>query len=479
MSTSRTEVIDLTVDDTPPPSNKRKRKDSEHKRSRDRDSDKRDDTHPRSRKQKRESSPRDTHRDKKTANGHSVADEQLFVVDCTPAELPDVLATTSTVPVPPTNGLILPAHVSVFGVAAELILPSADSDSEADSDYIEYLDYDSRKKFVRYYEEEEAEEKKSTKVCKRCGETGHVKDKCPVIICQTCGARDEHSTRSCNVSKHCFNCGMRGHLRQDCPNRTAQYERMQDCERCGAPSHLTRECPTLWRLYVYLDDAEHKQVLQARQDKKGLPMGQGGEGYIAEDAWCYACGKRGHFGDDCHSHIQPPAESSAFSHRMLSQGPFAVPDPEPGSPTLDDDLVDVPLPGGVQNVGKQGRNKEKERLARRAKQEEEDDAEDWFQSGRGGGGMSIRGAAAREKNRPPSGPRKMVLATKSLGERLGEPMSQPRHDNRGMATEIGAEMIAETTVETTVGITVEIATGTASANAPVLVIKVATRVNLD
>ena len=28
----------------------------------------------------------------------------------------------------------------------------------------------------------------------------------------TCGARDEHSTRSCPISKTCFTCGMKGHI---------------------------------------------------------------------------------------------------------------------------------------------------------------------------------------------------------------------------------------------------------------------------
>jgi len=32
------------------------------------------------------------------------------------------------------------------------------------------------------------------------------------IQCLTCGARDEHSTRSCPISKVCFTCGMKGHI---------------------------------------------------------------------------------------------------------------------------------------------------------------------------------------------------------------------------------------------------------------------------
>ena len=34
--------------------------------------------------------------------------------------------------------------------------------------------------------------------------------------CLTCGARDEHSTRSCPISKTCFTCGMKGHINKVC-----------------------------------------------------------------------------------------------------------------------------------------------------------------------------------------------------------------------------------------------------------------------
>jgi hypothetical protein len=33
-----------------------------------------------------------------------------------------------------------------------------------------------------------------------------------IIQCLTCGARNEHSTRSCPISKVCFTCGMKGHI---------------------------------------------------------------------------------------------------------------------------------------------------------------------------------------------------------------------------------------------------------------------------
>ena len=61
-----------------------------------------------------------------------------------------------------------------------------------------------------------------------------------------------------------------------------------------------KECPTLWRLYDYVDDAERQVILQVREQKRVLPLGQGGEGYIATDEWCYNCGSSGHLGDVRH-----------------------------------------------------------------------------------------------------------------------------------------------------------------------------------
>lgn len=60
---------------------------------------------------------------------------------------------------------------------------------------------------------------------------------------------------------------------------------------------VMQECPTLWRLYVYQQDDERERILQTRKAKKGLALGQGGEGYIANDAWCYNCGGSDHWGD--------------------------------------------------------------------------------------------------------------------------------------------------------------------------------------
>ncbi|KAJ7498948.1 hypothetical protein FB451DRAFT_1203606 [Mycena latifolia] len=338
------------------------------------------------------------------------------------------------------NELVLPAHVSVFG-ETPINIPAAALDSDED-EYIEYLDYDNRK-------------------CKKCGaEDEHITAECHVLICLTCGVRDEHSTRSCNIGKTCYTCGMKGHINivcsvetscivanvhQDCPNRYASRTWTYDgCERCNSSSHQTSECPGLWRLYVYVEDIEQERILRTRKDKKDLPLGQGGEGYIADDEWCYNCGGAGHWGDDCREfyHPEPLVEPTAFSYHVLSKGPFAPPKLASGSRAPRDWEREVALPSGLENVGQRAKKKEMEKLARRAQQQQEaDEPESWFQKPRN---------SERERERPadslPTGPRKMKISSSvqeaarpfqftaapsssklSLSDRLSDPTPNGHH----------------------------------------------------
>ncbi|KAF7355279.1 Protein air1 [Mycena sanguinolenta] len=386
-----------------------------HRHSDDKERDRDRDGDDRKRRRERESSrERDRERDsdrKRSRRGRErdrKPDKELFFIDSTPAELPAAArytATTTTVEEP--VGLILPAHVSVFGETPDAIVPAEPLDSDSDDDYIEYLDYDNRKDFVRYYEEQPAE-KRAKVLCKKCGEDGHMAAECTVLICLTCGARDDHPTHRCNIAKTCFNCGMKGHINSDCPNPRADRSALDGCERCNSSSHQTSECPSLWRVYVYVEDAEHERILETRQARKGLELGQGGEGYIARDACCYNCGGSGHWGDDCQEtyRSEPLVEPTAFSHHWLTQGPFTVEHvSERRAPR--DWVSDIPLPGGVENVGRQSKRKEMEKLARRAKQQQQDaddDPADWFQSV----GNGRKGERERERSNGniPTGPRK-------------------------------------------------------------------------
>ncbi|KAJ6599088.1 hypothetical protein DFH09DRAFT_1021879 [Mycena vulgaris] len=395
---------------------------------------------------------KDRDRDRDRQPSPPIPDDQLFFIDAAPAPLPSAALYSATAPASEKPiDLILPAHVSVFG-ETPIDIPATALDSDED-DYIEYLDYDNRKDFVRYYDEE-PEERRTKIVCKKCGAEGeHTTPQCTVLICMTCGARDEHPTRNCNIGKTCFTCGMKGHINIDCPNRYASKTwHMDGCGRCASSSHQTSECPMLWRLYVYLEDAEQEHVLQARKEKKGMPLGQGGEGYIAGDEWCYNCGGSGHWGDDCREFYHPDSltEPTAFSYHVLSAGPFIPPATSSHAPREWERGAD--LPGGVQNVGRQAKRKEMEKLARRARQQEADEPENWFQNPRN---VKNRGAPERERERPPgnapTGPRKMNFAPSvkdgarpfqftagssskaSLSDRLTDPMPERHRDAKSQS----------------------------------------------
>lgn len=367
----------------------------------------------------------------------------VFFIDFEPTLLPTAYSLVPpNVSDVPDDKLLLPAHVSVFGLTPAEILPASNVDLD-DEDYIEYLEYNEQKDLVRYFEDPiEGSAKKANRiVCKNCGTEGeHRTAACPVSICLTCGARNEHPTRSCPISKTCFTCGMKGHINATCPNRNSarmlNFDRFDDCSRCGSRLHHANECPTLWRLYEYLADEEQEHTLRTREDWRNRSLGQGGEGYIAADEWCYNCGCCGHWGDDCQDiphRGDLPEEPSAFSTHNTLSGPFF--DAElPRSISLrreprEWEHYDHSSSWGndlPEHVGRQGRRKNAEMMERRVKQQEADeDPEDWFGNAR---------HSLPNKKRLPIGPSKKMSFGKSvqkagqqfrppsLADRLGEPL---------------------------------------------------------
>ncbi|XP_006460080.1 hypothetical protein AGABI2DRAFT_117040 [Agaricus bisporus var. bisporus H97] len=383
-----------------------------------------------------------------TQNEPSTSDnpniDGLYIEDINPAPLPSNIV----IPPPPIHNnnqslsddnseqtkLLLPAHVSVLGSTPVEILP--DESDEDDKDYIKYLDYEvDRHEFLRYFEEPEDESIKLKRtVCKNCGAEGdHKTADCRVLICLTCGARDEHVTKSCPVSKVCFSCGMKGHININCPNRhlnrARNHESLDYCKRCSSELHQTTECPTWWRLYVYVADDDRTQTLDERRSKRDLGLGKGGEGYIAEDEWCYNCGEAGHWGDDCEGskRYDKPDEPSAFGLYNVSKGPFYNPKELGATIQHERRLRDWEHDDrrfgdwgkyAPDNVGRQGRKKMMERMRKNAKIfEEESDPEDWF-----------RGAKNRIAPPIPTQPR---LARKGREDRQMDRERQKDKDRNG------------------------------------------------
>lgn len=134
--------------------------------------------------------------------------------------------------------------------------------------------------------------------CNNCSQRGHFKRDCPHVICTYCGSMDDHYSQHCSKAIKCSNCNEGGHYRSQCPQK---WKRVF-CTLCNSKKHSRDRCPSIWRVYLLKDDAK----------SKALPMHR---------LYCYNCGRKGHFGDDCserRSSRVPNEDGSAFSGDNLS-----------------------------------------------------------------------------------------------------------------------------------------------------------------
>lgn len=134
--------------------------------------------------------------------------------------------------------------------------------------------------------------------CNNCSQRGHLKKNCPHVICTYCGSMDDHYSQHCPKATKCSNCNERGHYKSQCPKK---WKRVF-CTLCNSKKHSRERCPSIWRVYLLKEDKK----------KKSLPM---------HNLYCYNCGSRGHFGDDClerRSSRVPNDDGSAFSGDNLS-----------------------------------------------------------------------------------------------------------------------------------------------------------------
>lgn len=135
--------------------------------------------------------------------------------------------------------------------------------------------------------------------CNNCAQKGHFKRNCPHVICSYCGLMDDHYSQQCPKAIKCANCNGEGHYRSQCPHK---WKRV-NCVVCNSNSHSRDRCPSIWRSYFLLDSSS----------RRNLPV---------HKIYCYNCGEKGHFGDDCweyRSSRVPNEDGSAFSGENLPQ----------------------------------------------------------------------------------------------------------------------------------------------------------------
>lgn len=92
-----------------------------------------------------------------------------------------------------------------------------------------------------------------TRICYRCGLTGHIDAKCPdknKSLCILCGCID-HQRFNC-PQLVCSRCGMCGHRFRDCKEQVDQRRRFNLCNRCPN-RHTIYDCPSHWRRYKIYD----------------------------------------------------------------------------------------------------------------------------------------------------------------------------------------------------------------------------------
>ncbi|SAL99346.1 hypothetical protein [Absidia glauca] len=126
-------------------------------------------------------------------------------------------------------------------------------------------------------------------VCNTCGNPGHMRYQCD--LCADCGMK-RHATSYCPGLEYCRRCKERGHLSSECENPICR----DSCRHCGDYIHASQCCPSL--VHVYTGEVSPQKAVKR---------------------FCYNCGGKGHFGDECPTlSTRLQAQLSVFSARHLS-----------------------------------------------------------------------------------------------------------------------------------------------------------------
>ncbi|KAK6602857.1 zinc knuckle domain-containing protein [Botrytis cinerea] len=164
--------------------------------------------------------------------------------------------------------------------------------------------------------------------CLICGSSGHDRSVCSDNACSSCGSKGDHLTPACPRNTICGKCREVGHQTSHCPEKLRAVKDDIKCNTCQSTSHLEDQCHVIWRSFLPGPN-EIKKVRNIL-------------------AFCYFCGRPGHFGPECGLYRGKPA-SGGISWSTSNMERFLD-----GPSSYDDSLS----PGGndysIPNRGKKG-----------------------------------------------------------------------------------------------------------------------------
>ncbi|QSZ32828.1 hypothetical protein DSL72_002408 [Monilinia vaccinii-corymbosi] len=123
--------------------------------------------------------------------------------------------------------------------------------------------------------------------CLICGSGGHERAVCPDKMCSSCGSKGDHLTPACPRTIVCGKCRAVGHQTSQCPEKLRVAKEDIKCITCQSPNHHEVKCHLIWRSF-FPGIHEIKKVRNI-------------------SAYCYFCGRSGHFGPECGLHNGKPA----------------------------------------------------------------------------------------------------------------------------------------------------------------------------
>ena len=116
--------------------------------------------------------------------------------------------------------------------------------------------------------------------CLVCTHVGHMAASCPKLTCADCGKFNDHFPPFCPTIKKCPRCREHGHNETQCKSKLKLSNSETTCDLCSRSGHVEDDCELVWRT-------------------SGLPGCISLANNRLKYVFCYECGKRAHFGNDC------------------------------------------------------------------------------------------------------------------------------------------------------------------------------------